>query len=77
LGFVNKRMNALTRNALDYGCEVPLHNCYFIGKYGRDAIDLFVYGRIDVKPDDKWLLPYLEWRKSGGSPVAWGKVPKM
>lgn len=77
LGFVNKRMNTLVRNASDYVALKSLKECYGMGKYGRDSIDIFVCGLVNhVRPDDKWLLPYLEWRRSGGSPVAWGKSAK-
>jgi hypothetical protein len=71
LGFVNKRMHALQRNAMDYVASVPLHECYGMGRYGQDAIDIFVLGMTNVKPTDKWLQPYLEWRKSGGGRVQW------
>lgn len=75
LGFVNRRMNALVRNATDYITLVPLHECYGMGKYGQDAIDLFVHGKIsNVRPADKWLLPYLEWRRAGGPAVKWGQI---
>jgi methyl-CpG-binding domain protein 4 len=71
LGFVNKRMYALIRNACDYLKGVPLRDCYGIGKYGADAIALFVHGRTDIHPTDTWLLPYLEWRRNGGPPLQW------
>lgn len=71
LGFANRRMNALYRNASDYLDGLPLESCFGIGQYGRDAIDIFVHGRTDVRPTDKWLVPYLEWRRAGGKPVQW------
>jgi len=72
LGLVNRRSHALYCNARDYVAGVPLHNCYGMGQYGRDAIDIFVHGKTDLQPTDKWLTPYLEWRRSGGSAVQWG-----
>lgn len=72
LGFVNKRYHALVRNAADYLAGRPWEECYGIGRYGRDALALFVYGRTDVDPMDKWLKPYLEWRQGGGPSVEWG-----
>lgn len=71
LGFVNRRTHAIYRNAFDYTRGVPWHKCYGIGKYGRDALDIFVHGRTDVEPTDTWLKPYLEWRRNGGPCVNW------
>jgi methyl-CpG-binding domain protein 4 len=73
LGFVNKRLHAIVRMTFDYERGVDPHNCYGMGQYGRDALDLFVYGKTDVKPRDTWLLPYLQWRLDGGPPVLWGQ----
>jgi hypothetical protein len=73
LGFVNKRVHAIYRNTADYIEGKPLHDCYCMGKYGRDAIDIFVHGKTDIEPSDKWLKPYIEWRRAGGEPVKWGE----
>jgi hypothetical protein len=71
LGFMNRRAVAIYRMTSDYLRGVPYHECYGMGKYGRDAIEIFVNGSTDVQPTDRWLQPYLEWRKAGGPPVEW------
>lgn len=73
LGFRNRRFLSLRRMTENYVANVPYEQCYGIGKYGRDAIALFVHGRTDVAPFDTWLQPYLAWRIAGGPRVRWGE----
>jgi hypothetical protein len=37
--------------------------CPGVGKYALDSWAIFVEGRLDVRPDDGKLRPYLTWRK--------------
>ena len=71
LGLINRRYDILIRMTIDYLEGKELHKCFGLGKYGRDAVDLFVLGRTDVHPHDTWLKPYLKWRLAGGPPVQW------
>ena len=36
-----------------------------IGQYGKDSWDIFIRGRLDVRPQDKELKRYLEWMNGG------------
>lgn len=66
LGFGNKRLETLARLTRDWLAGVPPERIHGVGRYGLDAYAIFVEGRLDVKPQDHFLRPYLAWRKRHG-----------
>lgn len=66
----NKRLKDLTQ---DYLAGVPYTEMAGVGKYGVDCLKIFCGGMTDVETADRWLEPYLEWRRAGGHPVMWDK----
>jgi methyl-CpG-binding domain protein 4 len=36
-----------------------------VGRYAHDSYEIFVHGNLDVTPTDRFLLRYLEWRRTG------------
>lgn len=67
LGLQRRRARSLIRMSLAYwflwdgGDPTDLPG---IGQYGKDSWDIFIRGRLDVRPQDKELRRYLEWMNS-------------
>lgn len=73
LGFGNRRTSGLKRMTQDYRMLKRWQECYGVGPYALDALDLFAIGKTNVRPADTWLVPYLAWREAGGPQVFWDK----
>ena len=71
LGLQNRREPLLRRLSWDYLAGAPVERVFGVGRYALDAWALFVEGRTDLEPTDRWLAPYLGWRRAGGPPVYW------
>lgn len=65
LGFANRRSRVLREMSTDYACGVAPERCHGVGQFGRDALDVFVYGRTDVRPRDGFLSKYVMWVNTG------------
>lgn len=76
LGFQTKRWAAIKRMSKDVICGRPLNECYGVGQYALDAIEIFVHGRTDLEPSDHWLKPYIEWRRQNAVQHAGSSAPE-
>lgn len=65
LGFVNRRAKAIRRMSADYARGCSPYYCAGVGQFGKDALDVFVHGRTNVRPKDGFLEKYVEWVKTG------------
>jgi hypothetical protein len=63
LGLGARRSALLRRLSADYVSGRPASQCFGVGQYARDALAIFVEGRTDVRPSDKFLGRYLRWIK--------------
>lgn len=72
LGLQNRRAQLLLRLTNDYLAGKPPAECHGVGQYALDAWAIFVEGRVDVRPSDHFLKPYLTWRIKHGKPIEWG-----
>lgn len=78
LGFYNRRYRTLMLMTQDYMRGMPLDRLHGVGPYARDAIMLFVEGKLDeLRSHDTWLRPYREWRLAGGAAVEWDRPGHM
>jgi methyl-CpG-binding domain protein 4 len=64
LGFYTRRANSIIRMSRDYidikwTKPSELHG---IGQYAEDSYNIFVNHDLTVKPSDKILMKYMEWR---------------
>lgn len=66
LGLWRRRLGVLTRLTKDWMAGKPPAEIYGVGPYGLDAHAIFVEGRLDVRPTDHFLKPYLAWKKRHG-----------
>lgn len=64
LGFQNRRWSSLKLMSADFIAGKPHNKCHGVGPYALDAIDIFVHGRTDFEPTDKWLQPYVAWLRT-------------
>lgn len=71
LGLVGRREALLRRMTGDYLSRLSPYECFGVGEYARDALDLFCAGKILGAPADKWLRPYSDWRRAGGARIGW------
>lgn len=71
LGLQNRRAYVLRTLSLDCLAGSPPEACYGVGRYALDAYALFVDGRTDVEPEDRWLREYLDWRLAGWPALRW------
>lgn len=65
LGFVNNRSKSIRNMSADVVAGVHPKQCRGVGQFGRDAVDAFVYGITDIKPNDGFLAKYCEWVEGG------------
>jgi len=70
LGLGYRKAKMLRRMSADYDQGVPAAECRGVGQYARDALAIFVDGRLDVEPDDGKLGLYLEWARSRAKETA-------
>jgi methyl-CpG-binding domain protein 4 len=64
LGFGNKRSRTIIRmseefHTIEWKNPKELHG---LGQYAQDSWDIFINGKIKIKPTDKVLKKYLKWR---------------
>lgn len=71
LGLKNMRNKRLKHLTQDYLANVPYDKMAGVGKYGTDCLRIFCGGETNIDTDDKWLEPYLKWRRAGGHAVVW------
>jgi endonuclease III len=65
LGLQRRRARSLIRMSIAYSCwwdgEDPM-DLPGIGQYGADSYNIFVRGQLNVRPMDKELRKFLEWK---------------
>lgn len=75
LGLVNRRRELLTRMTDDYLAGASPYECFGVGQYARDALDLFCAGKyggeLAHRPSDHYLWSYERWRRHGGARIEW------
>ena len=76
LGLGHRRAETLRRLSRDYAAGKPPEECHGVGRYARDALAVFVEGRTDIEPSDKWLRPYVEWKREHGRERHEGTRPR-
>jgi hypothetical protein len=63
LGLWRRRAALLRRLSAGDAWRDPA-SCAGVGRYALDSHAIFVEGRLDVRPTDGKLKPYLKWRKT-------------
>ena len=71
LGLVNRRRELLIRMTDDYLAGASPYECFGVGEYARDALDLFCAGEVFAGAADHYLAGYARWRMFGGRRVEW------
>jgi hypothetical protein len=63
LGFKNRRGFTLRMLSKQWDAGRPAHECYGVGQYGKDCLEVFVYKNYAVQPKDEALKLYIKWAR--------------